>query len=352
MTGTKPRAHAVDLLRIVASFQMIQGHTLDALLDDELRSGALFDLWTWIRGLTAVAFMTAAGLSFQLATLARIEAHLSSAEAGRRRVRRALMLIVIGYLLHFPAGLFSGDADQAWASLREFAMVDVLQCIGVSILLLEALTRVLRDARRVVMVSVVLAALFVGLAPIAAPLECAGALLPLCNYASRSAGSLFPLWPWSGFIFAGVVAGAIAFPQGAKSDPVRAGATLLGVGALLAALGFGASGWLGMPSAPRVYSASIAFSLQRLGAVLCFTGVLSVASRSLVALPAWLRTLSSETLFLYVTHLLVLYASMVGLSRWVGHTLSLPAAAGVAVALMIACGGGALWWARRAALRV
>ena len=42
MTESKKRARVwfVDVVRLIASFQMINGHTLDALMVDELRQGA------------------------------------------------------------------------------------------------------------------------------------------------------------------------------------------------------------------------------------------------------------------------------------------------------------------------
>ena len=54
----------LDLLRLVASVQMIQGHTVDGLLATELRHGWAYDAWTFLRGLTAASFLVASGLAF------------------------------------------------------------------------------------------------------------------------------------------------------------------------------------------------------------------------------------------------------------------------------------------------
>ncbi|HKP59763.1 MAG TPA: heparan-alpha-glucosaminide N-acetyltransferase domain-containing protein, partial [Polyangiales bacterium] len=125
----------VDLLRFVAALQMLQGHTIAALLAPAARHGPWFALWSAARGLTSVAFLFAAGLSFYLAT-----ERARDPRAASRRVLRALRLIALGYLLHLPlAALFTSDPASRLRALHEFAAVDVLQCIGVSLLALEAL---------------------------------------------------------------------------------------------------------------------------------------------------------------------------------------------------------------------
>ena len=342
-----PRAHFVDLLRLVMSVQMIQGHVIDALLADALRSGTAFEVWTWVRGLTAVGFMTASGVSFHLSSLARWDAYRADSAARARRVRRALMLVAIGYALHAPAGVLTGDPELARAALAEAQIVDVLQCIGVTMLLLEAMTALARRASQVIAASALLGALAIGLAPLAASVECEGASLRfLCNYVSRTGGSLFPLLPWSGFVLAGVVLGAVALPDGARTRGARTAARL---GAAAVALGMGSlalDALVVRPSDPLAYSASPAFSLIRLSAVAAVASVLAAASARLSALPNALRTLAGETLFLYVSHLLALYVAGVGLARVIGRTLGLGAAITMAIAMIALCSTGALAWSR------
>lgn len=341
------RAHFVDLLRVLMTAQMIQGHVIDALLEPGARDGAGFAAWTWVRGLTAVGFLVAAGLSFHLSSLARWDAYRASATARKRRVRRALMLIAIGYLLHAPAGVLSGDPQLARAAIEEAQIVDVLQCIGVTMLLLEGITALARRASHVVIASAILAALAIGLAPLAASLDCAASSVRLaCNYLSRSGGSLFPLLPWSGFVLAGVVAGAIAMPDGARTPGART-AVRLGIAAVvMIAASWAIEAATAGPSEPLQHSAWPAFSLLRLGCVVAIAALLAAASARAVALPRMVRTLASETLFLYVSHLLALYVAGIGLARVIGATLPIAAAAAIAVAMIVACCAAALAWSR------
>jgi uncharacterized membrane protein len=342
-----PRAHFVDLLRLVMSVQMIAGHTIDALLARELRAGPVFDAWTWVRGLTAVGFLVAAGVSFHLSSLSRWDAYREDRASRRRRARRALALIAIGYLLHAPAGALSGDPEVARRAIEEAQIVDVLQCIGVTLLALEAASAIAKSARAAVLLAAALAIATIALAPLAAALDCeASGARAACNYLSRTGGSLFPLLPWSGFVLAGVVAAALALPEGARTPPLRSAGRL----ALLAGLAIVASLALEIawepPRDPLTYSAWPPFSLARLAWVLAIAAALAAASHAITALPRALRTLAAETLFLYVTHLLALYGMGVGLSRWIGPTLAVGPAVLVALAMITASSFGALAWAR------
>lgn len=334
------RIHFVDLLRLVASFQMIVGHTVDALLAESLRSGPVYDGWTWVRGLTSVSFMVAAGLSFHLSTLARFEAHVSDRSKVIARFRRGGWLMLVGYLLHFPAGIFGGDAA---AAMREFLIADVLQCIGLCIVMLEGITVLSRGPRRVVMISAALAALFFFVAPLTDGIDPSGPWRFALNYLTHRGGSLFPLAPWAGYVFAGVVLGAVALPHGTRTDARLPLPRLLGASALVCLLGYAVG--LGPALAEGAHhNASPGFNLLKMAVVFALIALLAVAERPITRLPKPLSILAGETLTLYAFHLLVLYAGGVGLYRLVGHSLSLPAAIGAALGMLgLTCAVGLAW---------
>ncbi|MDQ3036784.1 MAG: hypothetical protein M3Y87_30605, partial [Myxococcota bacterium] len=100
------------------------------------------------------------------------------------------------------------------------------------------------------------------------------------------------------------------------------------------------------PSEPLQHSAWPAFSLLRLGCVVAIAALLAAATARVPALPPIVRTLASETLFLYVSHLLVLYVAGIGLARILGPTLPLGAAAAIAITLIVLCSAVALTWSR------
>ncbi|RLB50077.1 MAG: hypothetical protein DRJ42_19645 [Deltaproteobacteria bacterium] len=331
----------IDLLRLLATFQMVQGHSLDAVLAEELRAGWLFDRWTWVRGLTSVAFLFAAGISFHLATLTRFEAHRANPKAVARRVKRGLLLVGIGYLLHNPFGAVGGDAASWMAALEHAAIVDVLQCIGVSILILEALVVSLPSARHVVWASVLLAALFIGSSPVTAGLTVAGPGAFLTNYLGNAGGSIFPLFPWAGYLFAGVVAGAVACPAGIPSFG-RQSVVALGGFALLVAFASWAIAFVpygaGAPNPGP--------GLLKLAAVVALSAVLAGASLGMARLPRPLTILAGETLIIYVVHIALLYGAGYGLAEVVGPTLGLGASLGVAAVMLVGSALLGLGWHR------
>jgi uncharacterized membrane protein len=327
----------VDVLRLLAAFQMIQGHSIDAVLAPTYRAGSFFRAWTFVRGLTSTTFLVTAGLSFVLATAAARD----PGAARKHRLRRALLLIGTGYLLHAPLGIFFG-ADVGTA-LREASVVDVLQCIGTSLIMLELLQRISKPALRGG-AALALGILCFLLAPWLDLLSPEGPSRVFTNYLSAGGGSLFPWLPWSGYVLCGFAVGLFALSPARASGLDRARA--LGLTAILA-LAAGALLAVLMPGFPQRISP--AFGLLKLGVVLTLASALAWLLRDTKRLPNLLTRLSAETLFLYVSHVFVLYAAHVGIAaRWGKQADPLQGAL-LAGVLLVACGTGALGY--RAGMR-
>jgi uncharacterized membrane protein len=301
------RVAFLDLLRCVAAFQMIQGHTIAALLAPEHRHGVVHGLWSQARGLTSVAFLFTAGFAFYVTTRTR--------EHARKRVLRGAQLLTLGYVLHLPvAWLMSTDAVARDAALRGFIAVDVLQCIGVSLLLLQALRSTLRSATAMLAGSTVLCVLALSLAPWAASWPVRGMAAPLLAYVSPQLASPFPLLPWAGHMFFGAACAAwmersSRWPNSVRLAGVAGG---LGVAALVLEAGLGRG--------------LVSMHVARLGGVVLVAACLTTLAMRLGGVPGVLRTLAGGSLTLYVVHILIVYGAGIGLADRVGPTLS-PAAA-------------------------
>ena len=326
------RVRALDLLRLLAALQMVQGHTIDAVLSASYRSGGVHQAWIWCRGLTSVAFLFAAGASFHLATLRDFARHREDRGAVAGRFRRAITLVLIGYALHFPFWLPLLGSAPASAALRQAVLVDVLQCIGASLFVLEGLVVVLPSARAVEAAGAVLALALFALSPLAARVEASGPWLPLLDYVTRRGGSLFPLLPWAAHIMFGVACGGLLL-----SSP-RPGLRLSAAAALL----FAAGRLLPAAAAP------LPDHLQRLGCVLLVLALLSQFEAASRALPRWVFRLSGETLFIYVFHVVLAYGDGLGLAAAVGRRLAPGPAVLVAAAMIALAFGGALVYRRAA----
>jgi len=308
----------VDLLRFVAALQMLQGHTIAALLAPEFRHGAVYASWSTARGLTSVAFLFAAGLSFYLAT----ERSSAAANGGRRRMLRAARLVGLGYLLHLPVGLLSSNPATQAGALRELAAVDVLQCIGVSMLLLEALRALVSSPRARVGAALAIAVGLFALAPLANQLGATGPLRPLLAYLTPTGGSLFPLTPWAAHVFAGFACGAAV-----RMGAAPAGNRFLGISCIPRSLGVRLAAIVALASllaltlvacgAPRV----LTDHASRHAGVLAVCWILWFAGERLKVVPSLVATLAQHTLVLYVFHVLLVYGQGVGLAAWIGPRL-------------------------------
>jgi len=189
---------------------MVNGHTLDAVLALEFRAGPYWGDYLWFRGMVSVAFMFVAGFAFHLATLARFEKHRSRPQEIRKRFRRGVDLIIIGYLLRFPFDYLHRLGDIPNGLSDVLLRCNVLQCIGVTLIILEALTVWCRSPRQVVLFAGLLAAGATLIAPLTDPLVPGGVWQVFLSYVSHQSGSLFPLIPWSTFMLSGAVIGYLS----------------------------------------------------------------------------------------------------------------------------------------------
>jgi catechol 2,3-dioxygenase-like lactoylglutathione lyase family enzyme len=352
MEDQKPRLHFVDVLRLIALLQMVNGHTLHALLTTRVRHGAFYDGYLYFRGLVSVAFMLAAGLAFYVTVLLREDARSRPAER-RRRVARAFEIIAIGFLLRFPlSALLSFDMHVARGALRQLLPVDVLPCIGVSLLVLE-LVAFVRDRRVVVLGCAALASMAALLTPWASTLPAALPFGVITTWLGPQLGSSFPLLPYAGFVFAGVVLGAIALPVGVATPSRGIGLRLAGASLVLAG-----SGWIAarvpatlLPAPnPGVHTPS--FFLMKLALVALACAALVISLRRLRGLPRPLAVLTRETLGIYVFHLFVLYGFPFALAHRIGQELSLPAALAASGCMITASAGFGLAWHRAKSLQL
>ena len=341
-TGTSkkqgtPRVLFIDVMRLIAALQMINGHTLDGVMVESIRQGPFWDKYLTFRGLISVAFLFAAGISYQLSTLSRFDRYRGNPASPRRRLRIVLSIIVIGYLLGFPWGAFSSDPvlnERAW---YYFWRVSILQCIGATLLILWGLTQLARKPSTVVAVSGGLAVTIFILAPWCDGLIRDGRPHPLLNWISSQGGSVFPIIPSSGYVFTGVVVGAYVLPRGGHT-PLLLTMKRLAVVAVMATVGWWvvANGPISLHDAAVHDHAAAPTFLMRQTAIIAAVSV-ALAGFGLVMkkLPKLLTILASETLTIYVFHIVLLFYPIIGISRHVGTTLEPPAALGVSALMFV-----------------
>lgn len=343
--GSSSRVHLVDLLRLVATLQMVNGHTLDAVVDPAHLTGHGFAVYNFFRGLVSVSFMLASGVAFHLTTIARLDAGALSREATGKRIRRMIEIIVIGYLLRFPLGAWSDDPDLVRRSWDRFAEIDVLQLIGVALLVLEVVVHVLKERRRVEIAIGVLGALVLAVAPLTESIVAERPLAFLTAWLGHASGSVFPFFPWSAYVFFGTVLAAVAFPQGGRTPTRRtffALAALTSVFSVANYLLWRVPVTLWTPS--MSYHSMPSFFLEKLSYVLGVLALLSPIVGRIRKLPWPIGDLAQETLPIYVFHLLALFFPPMMFASRIGHDLTLDQGLLVSAGMVVLSSVAGLLW--------
>jgi hypothetical protein len=186
------RILAVDWLRGLSVLFMIQHHATD-LLQPALRHGLAYDIIDRIDGLVAPAFTLVAGFSLGL-VFVREQGGLPRLRRTLFRIAQVLAAATFVNWLWFP--IFR---EPHWL-LR----LDILHCLGFSLLLALPLAALLATRPA----SLRLAALAIGLSIFAVTPLCEHVGGGVGNFLNVNEGSVFPLLPWSGYVFLGLALGA------------------------------------------------------------------------------------------------------------------------------------------------
>ena len=302
----------VDYARALAVLFMVQGHALDALLAPPYRQGALWDGWLFLRGLTSCSFLVLSGVAFSVTSLRHWEAQRSWSPRVFKRVRRALFFLAFAYLLRFPAGHIDHAQWVSPVAWQSFFVVDILQVVAVSLLALQGLVALSPGPRQFVQASGAAAAAIVLATPVVWAADWSSWPAWLVAYLTTSGGSLFPLFPWAGYLLAGAALGIVYEARAKESSPVAPSRWLMTLGATTFAAGTVSLllPWSAYVQAD-VWRSSPAVFLVRGGGVLIVLGLIARLSRGATGAPSLVRALAAESLLVYVAHVSLLYGS-----RW------------------------------------
>jgi uncharacterized membrane protein len=322
--GASSRLALVDVARVFAILFMIQGHALDVLLAPAYRQGWLFDTWLFLRGLTAPMFLILSGVSFTLASTKNWGHYLRPSRKLLRRLGKFSFFVALGYAMHLPASSFREFRYVDPAAWNAWLQVDVLQCIGLSLIGLQVLILLARTPHRLAIAAGTLAGLILVLTPMAWSVDWSR-LLPvsLASYLNSHTGSLFPLFPWTGYVWFGAALGGTlrqwsVVPERFVRWLAVSGVTLLLMGLLLSKPALllypNMDFWKTSPTVFLVRAGCVGILLSILA---WFVPVTASPSK------AW-RWLAQESLLIYFVHLCVLYGSVwnPGLRQWIGSALT------------------------------
>lgn len=287
----KEREPYLDYFRGIIIFLMIQGHLFRALLDKDLKSGFWFRTHEYIHGVVAPGFLFLAGFLFYYTIRNKSSSDLLI------KARHLSGIIVLGYFLHLP--FFSlQKIIEFWGTGIEYKLLrmDILQTIGFSLLTAIFVWKFLN---RIFIPVITIIVLF----NIASPfiINVPDNLL-LASFVDNNI-SQFPLIFWSLYLFLGILAARFlkkfSLPVLILSIVMLSGAHLL----------------------PHILERIVSDS----GKVLLLFSIIRLVPKISSAMMTKFMTASRESLFLYMSHLMIIYGSPInpGLSRFLKESLSI-----------------------------
>lgn len=135
----------LDLMRVIALFMMIQGHTTYDFLDLSIRDGHStgIKIWTSLRGYTAPFFMMVSGAVFTFLMLSQEKSDGTNPRV-RAGINRIFTLLFWGYLLNFPVyefkQIFTPDGLNHFLSARVGETLFTIVWISACLYIYKAIT--------------------------------------------------------------------------------------------------------------------------------------------------------------------------------------------------------------------
>ncbi len=335
-------------MRAWAVLMMIQGHSIDALLSDSYYNDSLiFNIWLFNRGLTAPIFLFGSGFAYVIATFRKMSAGQSLPKSVViKRLRWIGVLFLIGSLMHLPAGTVGDMFTLTPETWQRFFNVDVLRLMAVTLLGLFGLFFLARSRERLFRSALGIGAGFILISPAVYAVNWSS-FLPgaVTAWLTTGTGSWFPIFPFSGYLFMGAAAAALYMKW---RDEGRA--QMLPKYYL-----FAASALIVLFFVPRVIwgwelplnrgTSSFWLTFSRLGWVLMLWAGVGYLLRKVEHIPSIIPIAGQHTLFIYVSHIVILYGSawMPGLRQSLGKTLDL-ASVLIIIAILIVSTTTAAYW--------
>lgn len=323
-TEKKHRIIFIDLMRAFAVFQMVQGHTINTLLAENFRNpdDIIYSTWLFMRGMTAPIFMFTAGIVFTY-LFRLVKKPFSKNHRVKKGIKRGLLLIFLGYLLRYPTWTIYDFSRVSDISMGVFLAVDVLQLIGFGLLALLALLYLSEkfDLNEYITFSVAALLIFL-VSPIFFKIDW-NSFLPraIAGYFYTGTDSLFPFFPWAGYVIAGAVLGAYLakHPLVFKSSIFSLWLTLVGLAFIIVSTVINYISSLN-GNAAVVNSATTHLVFFRVGFVLLLNALVSFISLKANSIPKIIILFGRNTLLIYFIHLVILYGSAwnPGLYEWIG----------------------------------
>jgi uncharacterized membrane protein len=298
----------LDWLRGVSVLIMIEAHTLDAWTRLDARHNSTYGWAMIVGGFAAPAFLFLAGIALALAAGSRLRRGKTSQEVAALARRRALQIFGLAFLFRLQSWAISGG-DPAQALLK----VDILNIMGLSMLaaaLLWSAGKGRWDRAAWMLAATVAVAMFtpiVRATPMLSPLPD-----PVEWYVRPIPGrGTFTLFPWAGFLLAGVTIGIWLDAARTPAAERRLNLALAAIGLALTAGGYAASFLPAIYPESSFWTTSPTFFFLRVG-ILILSLPVAYAWNALWTGRSALQEFGQASLFVYWIHVELAYGVLSG----------------------------------------
>lgn len=230
-------------MRGLACVLMFQTHCYDSWLSPSARQSKFF-IYSQLGGtFPAPLFLFLAGISFALVTERLRGKNLPSAQIARTTIFRGAQILGFGLLFRLQEYVIA----WGWAPFSDLLRVDILNTIGLSMILMgvlcwivqsvngeakNQLALIVTSSATALLISLLTPLMWTNWRPDWLPWPIESYINGVHNLGTPQAW-LFPIFPWSAFVFAGLAAGFALQSEWARNRETR---TFLAAGAVGLAL--------------------------------------------------------------------------------------------------------------------
>jgi uncharacterized membrane protein len=228
----KSRLAYIDWMRGLACLLMFQTHAYDSWLSPQARQSRFF-MYSQLGGtFPAPLFLFLAGISFALVTEKLRQKNLQAARIARTTIFRGAEIFGFGLLFRLQEYMVA----WGWAPKSDLLRVDILNTIGLSMMLMGIVCWLVLAVRRgpgtrlalaltaagtALLISLLTPPLWTTWRPHWLPWPLESYVNGVHNLGTPQAG-LFPVFPWTAFAFAGLAVGFILQSAWAREQEPRA----------------------------------------------------------------------------------------------------------------------------------
>ncbi len=338
----------IDVFRGLATLWMIETHAVNEFLFSAFKDNSAFSLLNISNGFVSVAFIFCAGAGFWLALERKHEDYRRFGSGFRSYMQRLLFILLLAFLLQTPKFSLSRTLDSSHEEILRLLSCNVLHLIvycSLASLLLSISTNKLRAIK---IICVLISILTVFITPFMRSFD-PFAIMPIfpATLFAGSPVSLFPLFPWSCYFFAGVA--SAAFFRSAQNK-TRFSIALSIISTIIIILIFYIKDALHVYSfKDQWWSIAPEHTIFRIaGALLLFSILFLLEEKLKGKFGNLLTAAGQESLYIYVLQGIIIY-SAVGryhLYDFLGNNLTPWSVSALIIAITSFCLSTAVFWRR------